>query len=336
MKFKIFLYLCFLSTSVLAQIKTSELYGSWIATRVTYLSGEELPDENILKYTYVKYNFKPTDKMFYSGVYYNLGWEMFFNVVGDRINVSSSAGTVVNVFKVLDLKKSTLVIVQSTAQGFTDPMAIKYTFTREEILQDAMPLTNADVFRINGTDTLYQSGQKIYAQFSGPDFSDYISANMGKREISVKSGELLVSFIVDKDGVADSLKILQGINPKYDKAYVEIFNSAKHKWSPARINGKPVSVLMQQEKKYFTSDKAIPSYFEGNKANLAYNNGNYELALHYYNLALGSKPDDKEQLYKRGICKQKLGNLNGACEDWRKVKALGGEEANALLEKFCK
>jgi tetratricopeptide (TPR) repeat protein len=331
----ILLCFCILSTSVFAQIKQTDLYGSWVATGITYLNGEVLPDENILKYTYVKYSFGPPNKLFHSSVYHNLGTELLFSLVGDRIKFQNIQGFEMNVVKVLQLDKNTMIIIQAANHGLTDPKAIKYTLTKEQVLQDAMPLKNSDIFRIVGTDTLYQSGQKVYAQYTGPDFRNYISSDIEKRGISPKSGELLASFIVNKDGLADSLKILQGINPVYDKAYKELFNSVRKKWIPAHLNGKKVSVLMQQRMKYLTIDEAMPSYFDGNKANAAYNNQDYETALQYYNLALGNRPDEKDHLYKRGICKQKLGNLEGACDDWRKVKALGGNEADAMLEKFC-
>lgn len=331
----IFLCFCILSTSVFAQIKQTDLYGSWVATGITYLSGVALPDENILKYTYVKYSFSAPNKLFHSSVYHDLGTELLFSLVGDRIKFQNIQGFEMNEVRVLQLDKSTMIIVQAATHGLTDPKAIKYTLTKEQVLQDAMPLKSSDIFRIVGADTLYQSGQKVYAQFTGPDFRGYISSNMEKRGLSARSGELLASFIVNKDGLADSLKILQGINPVYDKAYRALFNSVRKKWLPAHINGKTVSVLMQQRMKYLTFEEAMPSYMEGNKANFAYNNQDYELALQYYNLALENRPDEKDHLYKRGICKQKLGNLEGACDDWRKVKALGGDEADTMLEKFC-
>lgn len=336
MRYKILICLCFLSTSILAQIKTPDLYGSWVATRITYLSGDELPDENILKYTYVKYYFAAPDKLFISGIYYDWGQEGVFDVVGDRINFKTREGYLLNTLRVLEVDSNKLVIVHGSGHGLTDPWAIKYTFVREQVVQDAIPLSPSDIFRVQGVDTLYQSSQKIYAQFTGRSFNDYISENMAKKKVSTKSGELLASFIVDRNGYADSLKILQGINPKYDKAYIDIFNSARKRWIPAQLNGKVVPVVMKQRRRHFTSEETLPSYFNGNKANDAYNNKDYEVALQYYDLALENRPDDKDHLYKRGICKQKLGNLEGACADWQKLKLLGGNEANVMIEKFCK
>jgi tetratricopeptide (TPR) repeat protein len=320
----------------MAQVKPADLYGSWVATDVRYLSGDELPDENILKYSYQKYSFAAPDKFYSSPVYHSLGREMLFSLSGDKVQLKSAEGHVMNVIRILGYDENKLVIVQASVHGHADPMAIKYTFHREEVLQNAMPLTSADIFLVHGTDTIYQSGQKVYALFKEPDFKEFLSFNLYKKGISVKSGELLASFIVNKEGVADSLKILQGINPRYDKVFTDLFNSVKRKWIPAQLNGKPVPVLMQQKMKYFTSDETMPSYFNGRKADEAYHNENYELALQYYNLALETRPEDKDHLYKRGVCKQKLGNLQGACIDWQKVKALGGEQATVLLERFCK
>ncbi|RZK66268.1 MAG: hypothetical protein EOO85_27065, partial [Pedobacter sp.] len=133
--------------------------------------------------------------------------------------------------------------------------------------------------------------------------------------MSTKTGALQDTFIVDEHGRADSLKIIQGINPAYDRAYTKIFYAAKNKWKPATRNGKPVRVLMYQEKKYFVSEEVIPSFFNSQKANKAYQEEEYETALYYYDLALASRPDETSDLYQRGICKQQLGNLIGACED---------------------
>ena len=36
-----------------------------------------------------------------------------------------------------------------------------------------------------------------------------------------------------------------------------------------------------------------------------------------------------------GMCRYELGNEDGACEDWNKIKALGGIEADYQLDNFC-
>jgi len=310
--------------------------GSWIAGKISYLSDEELPDENSLKYTYVKYTFSAPDKLNVSGTYYDLGAEHRFELQGNRLLIKSSAGYVMNTLRILESTKDKLVLVSASANGdLESPTALKYTYYPELLIQKNKPLDPDDIFRINGKDTIYRSGQKIYAQFHGPIYEEYISYELYKKNINARNAELLATFIVNASGKADSLRIIQGINPKYDKAYTQIFNAAKNKWKPAMHNGKPVSVLMNQRMKYFTSEEMVPNFFHTRTANTAYNNKDYERALYYYDLALETRPEDNESLYRRGICKQMLGNIDGACGDWKKVQSLGSKVADALLAKHC-
>lgn len=331
------LLICLIATLCKAQIKSSDLSGSWVAGKVNFLSGDDLPDENILKYAYVKYTFAMPDKMYYASVYYILGSELLFEMRGNKLLIKSNAGFVMNTLKIMELSKNKLVMVMSDANGSLEsPTAIQYTFYPEKLIQQSLALTPDDIYKINGTDTIFNSSQKIYALFKGPDFSDYISRELNKINVSVRRGTLNATFIVNSSGKADSLKIIQGINADYDKAYTKIFYAAQNKWKVATNNGNPVKVLMHQEKKYFSSDEAIPSFFNTQKANTAYEEKNYEVALYYYDLALKDRPDDKENLYRRGICRQQLGNLAGACSDWKKVQALSSNLADALLAKYCK
>lgn len=93
---------------------------------------------------------------------------------------------------------------------------------------------------------------------------------------------------------------------------------------------------MNQSLKYLTSEQTLPLYFNSQKANTAYNNHDYELALFYYDRALEMKTDEVENLYRRGICKQILGNLKGACADSAKIQVMGSKIADELLTNYCK
>ncbi|GAA4202984.1 hypothetical protein GCM10022289_18550 [Pedobacter jeongneungensis] len=337
MRFLIVLLLCLTSVLCKAQIKSGDLSGSWVAGKVNYLSGDDLPDENVLKYTYVKYTFTMPDKMYFSSVYHTLGSELLFELRGNKLLVKSSVGFVMNTLKIMELSKTKLVLVMADANGSLEsPTAIRYTFYPEPLVQRSLALSPDDIYKIKGTDTVFNSSQKIYALFKGPDFSNYISYELSKMGIYVKTGALQATFIVNASGKADSLKIIQGINANYDKAYTKIFYAAQYKWEAATHNGKPVNVLMHQEKKYFKTDEVIPSFFNAQKANAAYEEKNYEVALYYYDLSLKDRPDDKENFYRRGVCRQQLGNLEGACSDWKKVQSLNSSLADALLAKYCR
>jgi tetratricopeptide (TPR) repeat protein len=93
---------------------------------------------------------------------------------------------------------------------------------------------------------------------------------------------------------------------------------------------------MNEELKYTTTEQSMPSYLNSQKANAAYNIRDYELALYFYDKALEDNPKEIENLYHRGICKQTLGNLKGACADWSTIKSLGNKIADELLLKYCR
>lgn len=243
----------------------------------------------------------------------------------------------INTMKIMESTADKLVLVSSAANGsLEDPWALKYTLYSEQLIQKNLPLSPDDIFSIKERDTIYKSGQKIYAQFQGPSFQSYIYQKLSKKKKDVKSGQLLSTFIIDANGHPDSLKIIQGINPEFDAEYTKAFNSSRNMWQPAHYNSNTVKVRMNQEIKYLTSEQTLPSYFNSQKANAAYTNKEYEVALYYYDKALEVKPDEVENLYRRGICKQLLGNLKGACADWTKIQLMGNKTANELLLKYCK
>ena len=52
-------------------------------------------------------------------------------------------------------------------------------------------------------------------------------------------------------------------------------------------------------------------------------------------IEIGTDPLMKEVYKKRGLSKKSLGDLKGACEDWKKAAELGNEEAAKLVEENC-
>ncbi|RZK66269.1 MAG: hypothetical protein EOO85_27070 [Pedobacter sp.] len=151
-----------------AEINPSSIMGSWVASNVSYLSGEELPDENVLKYCYTKYTFEAPDKMYFAAVYHILGTEFRYEIKGSRLLVKSTVGYLMNTFRVMELTDKKLVIINADANGSLDsPTSLKYTFYREDFIQQKLPLLPNDIYKVNGTDTLFNSGQKVYALFNG-------------------------------------------------------------------------------------------------------------------------------------------------------------------------
>ena len=87
MKFRILLLICFAANSLLAQTAPDNIYGNWVKIKLTYKDGTELPEENILKNTYVKYIFTVPDKMNISQGYFENGTPFLFEILNNEIIV---------------------------------------------------------------------------------------------------------------------------------------------------------------------------------------------------------------------------------------------------------
>ena len=337
MRFKILLLLCFAYNFAAAQVNVQSLIGSWVATKVTFLDGTELPDDNLIKYTYVKYTFRQPDKLNAAGVYNMYGTALLFEVKDNLIYFKSTVGSFLNVLQVVEMGQNNLVLLQRGRNGFDDPESLKYYFTRETTFQNTLPLSANDILSARPGDTVYKMSPKIYALYKGESFATYLSENIGHGYyMHNRGGHLVASYRVSKNGVADSLKIIEGIDPDFDKYFTGAFNSARKDFTAAKLNGKYVNVRMLVELRYGVGDIAIPASFNSQSANTAYNAKAWDVALYYFDLAMAGLPFDRNNLYKRGMCKLMLGNTAGACADWKKIKELGGTEADTVLAKYCK
>jgi len=336
MKYKLLMWMTLLHHTLSAQVKTNLIYDSWVATHITYKDGAELPDDNPIKYNFTKYTFTSPNKINISFAYAEKGTPYLFEIAGNLLTLKTEAGWAMNTLRIEELTPEKLVMLQGGINGFDDPSAVKYEFKRETDYQVALLLTANDIYSVAGSDTIYRESPKIYAAFKGDSFQSFLTESMGSSSGGSKSGRILTSFLVSDEGVADSLTILESLGAQYDKAYTRAFYKAKNKWNAAQLNGKKVKVRMMQEIRYFTSDMMLPAYSYTRDADAAFKEQKYELALYYFDKALNRVSTDKENLYKRGICKQMLGNQPGACEDWQMVKKLGGSTVDTLLAKYCK
>jgi hypothetical protein len=336
MRYRIVFFLCFISNTLWAQVSLNNIWGNWVAVKITNKDGSALSDDNILKYTYLKYTFSPPDILYTSTTFADKGLLVNFEIREGLLLIKTPDGNVVNTIEIEDFKPDKLILLNGGRMGFDSPEAVRYYFCPEATYQKSLSITANDILSIYGGDTTYKANPKVYAEFKEAEFVKYLYNNIdGTNTMDNASGHLVASFIVSKFGVADSLKILQGISPAFDKRFIKAFKKAAHMWKPATMNGKYVNVQMFTELRYGSFDTAFPADQYTNKATDAFNAKAYDVALYYYDLALKNVSFDKQNLYRRGICKKMLGNIAGACADWNKVKELGGTEANALIGEYC-
>jgi tetratricopeptide (TPR) repeat protein len=339
-KLTLSLLLCYLTvyTTAFAQVKPSEIFGSWVITNVTFKDGADLPDENPLKYTFVKYTFDEANKMYSTTKAHNRGALSFYQIKKDQLIINNASGVIVNNFLISKRGLDTLTILRKGPKGFADPDALIYTFVRENLVQQSKSKISASDFTISGKDTVYNQSSVLYAKFYLPSgFESY-----ALDEIKDKAGEqgtavFRMSFIVDKNGVADSIKVLKGIWDVYDELYLKAFKKAKTKWKPAILNGKPVAVRMFAEAKYVSSAMIQPSNVYSSQGDEFYNNGKFDVAIQYFDAALKNYPDNEINLYKRAICKLRLDDTPGALVDLKAVKEMRGDlQVDKLIAEHSK
>ena len=63
---------------------------------------------------------------------------------------------------------------------------------------------------------------------------------------------------------------------------------------------------------------------------------NYFAALNDYDRAIEINPTFAQAYYNRGILRLRMNDPLNACEDFKKVKSMGYDKADALIEKYCR
>ena len=79
MKYWHILFFSLLPNTLFAQTKNS-INGTWISSKVTYKNGRSLPDEHVLKYVYIKYQFSRSDTLNTALAYFEQGTEGSYEI----------------------------------------------------------------------------------------------------------------------------------------------------------------------------------------------------------------------------------------------------------------
>lgn len=88
----------------------------------------------------------------------------------------------------------------------------------------------------------------------------------------------------------------------------------------------------QEASKLSPGDASDYFYIGVSKNNL----GLYRDALKYLSTAISLAPDDAVIYFQRGIAYEAVADIEEACDDWRKAKALGLEDIEDVLQQNCK
>jgi len=320
------------------QANAQDIFGNWIKTKVSYSDGTELPDNYAIKFQYLRYTFEKGNKLFMSFAFDDKGTAFNFETKAKIIEIKNSYGNIINSFQISKISSNELIIIQKGNNGFTDNDCLKYYFIKEKDYQNQLPVKASDILLINKNDTVYKATEKIHAKFLGDkSFFDFCSENTPERDKVMATNSLFfATFIVRKNGLVDSIQVLENINNKFEKQIRKALEKSKKRWIAGELNGNKVDVQMTISFKFISSSSFLPKYNYLQKGKIAMTNLDFTRALTYFDLALEKVPSDYESLYYKAICEMNLGNKNAACEDLEKVKTLGMMQVDELIEKNCK
>ena len=329
------LLLSFLLQCILCATYAQDITGNWIKAKVSYRDGTELEDNQLLKYSYMRYTFGAKGKAKIATVYHDNGNPVSFTLKNKLLSIKNSSGFIMNNFLIESANDTSLIMLQKGASSFSDENCLRFYFVAESQYQSSYHPGPDGIQSVSGNDTIYMAGPQLYPIFKG-DKSYFDALKEGVPSQPSANLYFLATYVVKKNGEADSLKILESFDENFDKMIIKNFNKTKNNWQPAVLHGKPVDVQMVQEYKYSSFDTAYPAMDYYRKGASAMKEKDYSAALYYFDLGLGKMPSDVQMLYGRAVCKYELGNVQGACKDLNIIKLLGDKLADELLLKWCK
>jgi len=177
---------------------------------------------------------------------------------------------------------------------------------------------------------------------------DYLSKNVQYPE---ESGEFLfegtevVQFVVTSSGEVTNFKVINSVSSEIDDEVIRVLKTTNGMWKPGSNNGKPVAMekevsiifkIDETKERAETKDlaKIVERFYRKGSKNLLIKN-KPKRALKYYDKGIVLLPNEKSLLLVRGLARFELGNQEGACRDWNRIKTLGGFESDPYLDNFC-
>lgn len=158
-----------------------------------------------------------------------------------------------------------------------------------------------------------------------------------------REGTEVVQFVITKDGQVADFNIVNSISSEIDEEVIRVLKTTNNLWIPGMKNGEFVD-MDRELSIVFSLDETVensPKFIE--YARQDYNKANKKFflekknksALRYYDKAVVYIPNDKSLLVTRGMCRYVLGDNEGAFQDWKRVKSLGGFESEEYLKRFA-
>jgi len=318
------------------------LLGDWIKVGMTYLDGTEVEESHPLKYSFLKYSFTPRNKAAIINDFTHAGSFHAYEERNGTIEISTNYNVKVTL-EIIHHTSDSLIVVQAGTLGLKDPSSLLITLIRYEHLQNISEWNGHDFVRISKTDTVYKASRKIHPTFSNPyglrhafqtAMPSYAKYMMGFSQDY--GGLFLATFVVRKSGSIDNIKILQGMDDKFNKEFIKTCGKMAKNWKPAYYNGEPVDAQVTLEIDFNFMDRFLTDQKYMKYAVKRVEEGDVDGAITYFDRMIAKNPRNEIALINRGYCYLLLNDQESACEDFRILRNLGFDSGKSLLAKHCK
>jgi TonB family protein len=153
-------------------------------------------------------------------------------------------------------------------------------------------------------------------------------------------GTVVVQFLVNPSGKLSDFSVINSVCSILDNEVIRALKTTNGMWMPGSNNDefvpmeKEISISFRMENSPDFVKRSQLYYRKGGK--MLYDKERPRIALRYFNQGIALMPNSKCILMGRGLAKYELGDKEGACRDWNRIRHLGGIEGEPYLDGFCK
>ena len=155
------------------------------------------------------------------------------------------------------------------------------------------------------------------AAFPGKDVKNELSKNAKYPKSALENniqGDVIVSFVIRKDGKLDSLIIESSPASAFSTSAIVPLNAFKEGWIPAKISNNPVDKTYLMVFRFRMYLNSSPQDYKGEIMKHV-RKLDYDKALRYCNEAIADNPYNGELFEFRSVIKERLGDKAGALAD---------------------
>jgi TonB family protein len=174
---------------------------------------------------------------------------------------------------------------------------------------------------------------------------NYLSRNVIYPEQAVnafKQGTVMVKFVVSPKGEISDFKVTNSVSAEIDDEVIRVLLTTAGMWIPGYFNGEPVAeekevsvVFKLSELGKFYDFAYLGQKYFSKGSEIFFIKNNAQKALKFYDQGITLLPRDQGLLLMRGMARYESGDTKGACQDWTRLKELGGMTSNIYLNNLC-